>query len=148
MAASNGDAVEDVPVKAVWARLEANPKAVLVDVRTRPEWSFVGLPDLAGLGREPVLVEWQTFPDSRTNAAFVEQLAAQLDKLGADRDSELFFICRSGARSRLAARAARQAGYQKCHNVAEGFEGPLDPDSHQRGRVGGWKAAGLPWSQS
>ncbi len=148
MAASSGDAVDDVPVNAVWACLEADPKAVLVDVRTRPEWTFVGLPDLAGLGREPVLVEWQTFPDSRANAAFVEQLVAQLDQLGADRETELFFICRSGARSRLAAQAARQVGYQKCHNVAEGFEGPLDPDNRQRGRMGGWKAAGLPWSQS
>lgn len=148
MAASSGDAVQDVPVKEVWARLEANPKALLVDVRTRPEWTFVGLPDLAGLGRETILVEWQMFPDNRINAAFVEQLSGQLDRLGADRDAELFFICRSGARSKLAAQAARQAGYRQCHNVAEGFEGPLDPDSHQRGRLGGWKAAGLPWSQS
>lgn len=147
MAASSGDAIDDVPVKAVWARLEADPKAVLVDVRTRSEWTFVGLPNLTGLGREPVLVEWQTFPDSCTNAAFVEQLVAQLDQLGADRDTELFFICRSGVRSKLAAQAACQAGYQKCHNVAEGFEGPLDPDNRQRGRMGGWKAAGLPWSQ-
>lgn len=145
---ASSDAVDDVPVKAVWACLETNPKAFLVDVRTRPEWSFVGLPDLAGLGREPVLVEWQTFPDSRANAAFMEQLTAQLDRLGADRETELFFICRSGARSRLAAQAAGQAGYRKCHNVAEGFEGPLDPESHQRGRLAGWKAAGLPWSQS
>ena len=148
MAASSGHAIDDVPVKTVWARLEADPKALLVDVRTRPEWTFVGLPDLAGLGREPILIEWQVFPDGRPNAAFVEQLAAQLEQLGADRDAELFFICRSGARSRLAAQAACQAGYQKCHNVAEGFEGPLDPHSRQRGRVGGWKAAGLPWSQS
>lgn len=148
MAASSGDAIDDVPVKTVWARLEADPKAVLVDVRTRPEWTFVGLPDLAGLGREPILIEWQAFPDGRPNTAFVEQLTAQLERLGAAPDTELFFICRSGARSRLAAEAARQAGFRKCHNVAEGFEGPLDPNSRQRGRVGGWKAAGLPWLQS
>jgi hypothetical protein len=30
--------------------------------------------------------------------------------------------------------------------VAEGFEGNLDAERH-RGRVGGWKAAGLPWAQ-
>lgn len=148
MTASSGDAVDDVPVQTVWARLEANSKAILVDVRTRPEWTYVGLPDLAALGRKPVLVEWQTFPDSRINAAFLEQLSAELGRLGAGRETELYFICRSGVRSGLAARAARQAGYQKCHNVAEGFEGPLDPDSHQRGGVGGWKAAGLPWSQT
>jgi hypothetical protein len=37
-------------------------------------------------------------------------------------------------------------GYHACHNVAGGFEGLLD-DERQRGTVGGWKAAGLPWLQ-
>lgn len=148
MAASSGDPIDDVPVDEVWARLEADPKALLVDVRTQPEWAFVGVVDLASLGREPILIEWQTFPDGRANAAFVEQLTAELERLGGDNATELFFICRSGARSRLAAQAAHRAGYRRCHNVAEGFEGPLDPKSRQRGRAGGWKAAGLPWSQN
>jgi rhodanese-related sulfurtransferase len=139
--------VDDVPVKAVWAHLEVDPKAVLVDVRTRAEWTYVGVPDLAGIGRQPALVEWQTFPDGRPNPAFMKQLTEQLDALGAGRDVELFFICRSGARSLAAAQAAAAAGYQRCHNVAQGFEGPLDPKTGQRGRIGGWKAAGLPWSQ-
>jgi len=39
-----------------------------------------------------------------------------------------------------------EAGYRACHNVAGGFEGPLDDERH-RGAVGGWKAAGLPWRQ-
>jgi rhodanese-related sulfurtransferase len=146
VAASDGS-VDDVPVKATWARLEADPKAVLVDVRTRAEWAYVGLPDLAGIGRQPILLEWQTFPDGRPNSAFVEQLAIQLEQLGADHDTELFFICRSGGRSMMAARAAAAAGYRRCHNVAEGFEGPLDQTTRQRGRVAGWKAEGLPWSQ-
>jgi hypothetical protein len=38
------------------------------------------------------------------------------------------------------------AGYRACHNVAGGFEGPLDDDRH-RGSADGWKAAGLPWLQ-
>jgi hypothetical protein len=39
-----------------------------------------------------------------------------------------------------------EAGYRACHNVAGGFEGPLDDDRH-RGSAGGWKATGLPWIQ-
>jgi rhodanese-related sulfurtransferase len=136
-----------VPVEHVWARLKADPKAVLIDVRTRAEWTFVGTPELSALGRKPVFVEWQSFPEGSPNAAFLDELVAKLDELGADRESELFFICRSGARSRLAAGVAAGADYKKCHNVAEGFEGPLDPNSHQRGHSAGWKAAGLPWSQ-
>jgi hypothetical protein len=38
-------------------------------------------------------------------------------------------------------------GYHACHNVAGGFEGPLDDERH-RGTVGGWKAAGLAWLQA
>jgi rhodanese-related sulfurtransferase len=69
-----------------------------------------------------------------------------LDAAGASKDSELFFICRSGARSRMAAEAMANAGYRRCRNVADGFEGPLDADRH-RGQVAGWKAAGLAWVQ-
>lgn len=148
MSSPANQAVDDVSVDHVWARLKADPGAVLIDVRTRAEWNFVGTPDLSALGRDPVLIEWQSFPDGSTNTAFVDQLRAKLDELGADRNTELFFICRSGARSRHAANAAAGADYKKCHNVAEGFEGPLDANSHQRGRNAGWKAAGLPWRQS
>lgn len=147
MSAPANQAVDDVPVDHVWARLKADPKAVLIDVRTRAEWNFVGTPDLSALGRDTVLIEWQSFPEGRVNAAFVDQLRAKLDELGADRDTELFFICRSGVRSRHAAIAATGADYLRCRNVAEGFEGPLDANSHQRGRNAGWKAAGLPWRQ-
>ena len=45
-----------------------------------------------------------------------------------------------------AAKAMAVARYRACHNVAGGFEGPLDEDRH-RGSIGGWKAAGLPWLQ-
>ena len=35
--------------------LEAQPDAILVDVRTKAEWSYVGVPDLSALGRSVVL---------------------------------------------------------------------------------------------
>lgn len=144
--AFDSGAVDDVPVKDVWGALEGNPKSVLIDVRTRSEWAFVGMPDLSGLGGKPILVEWQTFPDNRLNPAFVEQVVEQLAAIGADQSSELYFICRSGGRSLMAARAIAAQGYTYCHNVADGFEGPLDPH-RQRGTVAGWKAEGLPWLQ-
>ena len=144
--AFDSGAVDDVPVRDVWGALAANPKAVLIDVRTRSEWAFVGMPDLSETGGKPVLVEWQTFPDNRLNPAFVEQVTEQLAALGADKDSELFFICRSGGRSLMAARALAAQGYAHCHNVADGFEGPLD-QHRRRGTMAGWKAAGLPWIQ-
>lgn len=138
--------VPDLDVGEVWRRLEGDKGAQLIDVRTRAEWSFVGLPDVSQLGRRPVLIEWQGFPDNRADPAFVDKLSRELEAAGVKKDAELFFICRSGGRSLLAAKAMTAAGYSRCRNVADGFEGPLDGNRH-RGAVAGWKAAGLPWVQ-
>jgi rhodanese-related sulfurtransferase len=138
--------IEDVPVDETWARLTADKGAVLVDVRTRAEWTFVGLPDLSTLNKRVMTIEWQTFPDNRIDPEFVEKLNKLLVGAGVAKDAEVFFVCRSGARSRSAAAAMADAGYTRCRNVAEGFEGPLDADQ-RRGQVAGWKAAGLPWRQ-
>lgn len=138
--------IEDVPVDETWAHLKADEGSVLVDVRTRAEWAFVGLPDLSTLNKRVITVEWLTFPDNRINPEFVERLNGLLEGAGVAKDAEVFFVCRSGARSRSAAAAMADAGYTRCRNVAEGFEGPLDPDQ-RRGQVAGWKAAGLPWRQ-
>ena len=138
--------IMDVPVSNVWARLKDETNSLLIDVRTRAEWAFVGLPDLAELGKGVLTVEWQTFPDSRIDPDFVQRLADHLDRIGAAKDAELFFICRSGGRSRMAAEVMAAAGFSKCFNVADGFEGPLDASRH-RGRVAGWKSEGLPWVQ-
>ena len=135
-----------VSVDDTWAKLKSDPAAVLVDVRTIAEWAYVGLPDLSAVGKRPVLVEWQGFPDNRLNTAFVERLTEALAPLGADKGTEIFFICRSGARSLKAAEAMAAAGYTRCRNVTDGFEGPLDPNRH-RGQLSGWKAMGLPWTQ-
>lgn len=138
--------IENVSVQEVWARLKSDPAAVMIDCRTRAEWAFVGLPDLSGIGKQLLTVEWQTFPDNRINPGFVAEVSALLEGAGVEKDAEIFFICRSGGRSRMAAQSLAEAGYARCRNVTEGFEGPLDPFRH-RGSACGWKVAGLPWVQ-
>lgn len=138
--------VDDVEVKEVWERLKTNPESVLVDVRTQAEWAFVGVPDLSSLGRQLICLEWQSFPGGEHNATFTSQLESELAKIGIGKDADIFFICRSGQRSLRSAEAMAAAGYSACHNVAGGFEGPLDSEAH-RGSVAGWKVAGLPWVQ-
>ena len=133
----------DVSVADAYAALRDIPGAVLVDVRSEAEWSFVGLPDLAAVAKQPVRVAWQTFPGMKPNPDFVAQVAAQAPA----RDAPVYFLCRSGGRSRSAAIAMTQAGYAKAFNIAGGFEGDLDA-AKKRGKVNGWKAAGLPWSQT
>ncbi len=102
--------IESITVEETWARLKRDAGSVLIDVRTIPEWAFVGLPDLTSIGKRPVLVEWQTFPDDRLNTAFIDRIAEALGPIGANKDSELLFICRSGSRSLKAARAMAAAG--------------------------------------
>ncbi len=147
--AGTGGAVEidDVTVEEVWVRLKSDPKAVLVDVRTKAEWSFVGVPDLTPVGKKLHLVEWQTFPAGQVDPQFADNLTSALEAASVGRDDEIFFICRSGGRSKSAAQAMAAKGYLRCRNVADGFEGPLDPRRH-RGGTGGWKSAGLPWQQT
>ena len=148
MSGQDGEkAVDDVDVETTWQGLVSRPKSQLIDVRTRAEWTYVGLPDLGSVGKRPVLVEWQTFPDQAIDFRFVERLAGELKALGVEKDDDLYFICRSGGRSLAAAMAMAELGYRACYNVAGGFEGPLDNDRH-RGSVSGWKAVGLPWLQS
>jgi len=69
-----------------------------------------------------------------------------LTEAAPDNTAPVLFLCRSGVRSRAAAAAATAAGYETAYNIAEGFEGDADAEGH-RGRVGGWKVAGLPWRQ-
>ena len=148
MGDETGDrAVDEIDVAVAWQGLSSRPKAQLIDVRTRAEWTYVGIPDLGPLGKRAVLIEWQTFPDQSLDPRFVERLSGELKALGVQADDDLYFICRSGSRSLAAAKAMAAAGYQACHNVACGFEGPLD-DLRHRGGIMGWKASGLPWLQS
>lgn len=129
----------DVLPAEAFEHLSSNPEAVLIDVRTLPEWAFVGVPAVERLLR----ISWQHFPTMDVNADFVGEVEAA----GVPREAEVFLICRSGQRSASAAAALTEAGYANCYNVAEGFEGDRNAEGH-RGTIGGWKHAGLPWFQS
>ena len=111
------------------------PGAKLVDVRTRAEWDWVG--------RVPgaVEIEWMGYPGNVANSHFLAQFGREVDP-----EALVMFMCRSGARSDKAARAATEAGYRSCYNVLEGFEGDRDANG-QRNRIGGWRHSGLPWHQ-
>jgi len=141
--------IEEYNPSESWTKLTEDPNAILVDVRTRAEWSFVGVPDISALNKNTILLEWKSFPNMETNENFENGL---LEALGDTEPSEILFLCRSGQRS-MAAAQIMQVLFQaqdrniKCVNVAEGFEGDLDSGAH-RGNVNGWKARGLAWRQS
>lgn len=118
-----------------WQVLQLAPGAKLVNVRSRAELDWVGRVPAA------VEIEWASWPGMQRNTNFVSQLRHQVDP-----EALVMFLCRSGARSDGAARAAVEAGYSNCYNVLEGFEGDKDANG-QRNRIGGWRHAGLPWHQ-
>ncbi|HTW68669.1 MAG TPA: rhodanese-like domain-containing protein [Acetobacteraceae bacterium] len=134
--------VQNVPPARVWEALRRDAQAQLVDVRTEPEWAFVGLPDLAAAGKQAVLIPWQVYPTMAPNEKFVDHLK----EAGFTPEHHIYFLCRSGQRSHAAAQAAQAAGFPHAYNVADGFEGAVDANGH-RGVMAGWKAEGLPWRQ-
>ena len=141
--------VSECSPKEAWAALESSPDCLMIDVRTRPEWSFVGVPDLTSIGHNVILKEWRKYPDMSVNAEFADHM---LIELGERTSGHAYFICRSGQRSMEAAKFmaeifARHGKDFACVNVAEGFEGDLNSDGH-RGNNNGWKAHGLPWRQT
>jgi rhodanese-related sulfurtransferase len=116
--------------------LAASGQAVLVDVRSIEERTFVGyVPD-------SLHVPWASGTALSRNPRFVRELEA---KLGG-KDRVVLLLCRSGKRSALAAEAATKAGMTLVFSVQEGFEGDLD-DKQQRGHLNGWRQRGLPWVQ-
>ena len=126
----------DVSPKETFAALSQNSNAVLIDVRTPQEWTYVGIPLIQGM----IQASWPPPPEMPD---FVHNIKA----LGVPVDADVYLICRSGFRSARAASELTAAGFQTCYNVAEGFEGDRDSNGH-RGTIGGWKVAGLPWAQS
>jgi rhodanese-related sulfurtransferase len=123
-----------LPIEA-YRVLQESAQAQLVDVRTRAELDWVGR--IPGATE----IELRSYPEMQPNPEFLEQLVQQ-----ADQKLPVLFICRSGARSSQAAAVATEAGFAESYNILEGFEGDRNEEGH-RGKISGWKAAGLPWDQ-
>jgi len=120
-----------------FALLQADPAVKLIDVRTQAERDWVGR--VAVGDAQHAAVQWSLYPGGAPNPDFAAQLrgAAQPDDI-------VLFLCRSGVRSRHAARTATELGYRNAFDILEGFEGDRDADGHRK-TVGGWCKAGLPW---
>jgi len=140
------DYAGDVEPAETWRILGERQDAVLVDVRTRAEWGFVGIPDLSRVGKKVFLQEWQSYPAMERNMDFETDVIQHLEAADVAKTSPVFFLCRSGVRSQAAAIVLSAAGYEHCYNVSDGFEGPKDEAGH-RGNIAGWKASNLPWQQ-
>jgi rhodanese-related sulfurtransferase len=120
-----------------YALLQGNTAIRLVDVRTKAERDWIGMVNLPAA--QHLFVQWNLYPEGKPNPQFMEQLAAV-----ANQGDTLLFLCRSGVRSKNAAKLASEHGYGHCFDILEGFEGNKDADGHRK-TIEGWCRAGLPW---
>lgn len=129
--------IKSLHPKQAWSMIETESTAVLLDVRDRTEFGFVGHPVGA------VNIPWKESPAWKPNPNFVAEVRERIP----NRNTPVLLLCRSGQRSLDAAKVLAEVGYTDLTNIEEGFEGPLDEHKH-RSTLGGWRAHDLPWEQS
>lgn len=135
--------------------VESDDGALLIDVRTRAEVAFLGMPTIA-TANIPYMTpggfdEWDDKKANfrlSPNSEFTLKMDELIESRGIDKDTPIYLICRSGSRSAKAANLLTQAGYKNVYSVVDGFEGDKAKDGPRKGErvVNGWKNAGLPWS--
>ncbi len=136
---------KEIRPKEAYETLQQQKDAVLIDVRSTMEYEYVGHPlDAIHVAlKEPP--EWITEQDFAKNVglALKDYCSEGVELL----DIPLLMLCRSGARSAIAAEILINQGYTNVYNVLEGFEGDKDENGH-RNTVNGWRFHNLPWKQS
>ncbi|HJD65738.1 MAG TPA: rhodanese-like domain-containing protein [Rickettsia endosymbiont of Bembidion nr. Transversale] len=125
--------VQNICSKEAYNMLVSNNNTFLVDVRTEEEWKNVGVPSLSNKNNV-IFLSWQLSPFMELNKDFEDRFLSIID----DKMSNIiFFLCRSGHRSLMAANFMANIGYKNCYNIIDGFEGNLQNK--------GWKQNNLPW---
>lgn len=120
---------EEITALKAWEMLSLIDTATLVDVRTEAEWSNLGRPYLEG--RVLYITSHQP-PMMSLRPEFL----AELEKSVKPGKNPLIFICRSAARSKIAATIAKEHGYKNTYYIIDGYEGSESGP--------GWKLSKLP----
>ena len=137
------------------ARLLSSPDAILVDVRSRAEVAFLGLPRRANVHMPymimPMMSEFDAAKGSyglEINPDFPLQFKAYAEAHDIAAETPIVLICRSGSRSARAADVLYEMGYTNVYSVIDGFEGDKAKDGPNKGKrsINGWKNAGLEWN--
>lgn len=143
--------------REAWERVQQAPARVLfLDVRTRAEAMYVGMPMAVDalvpyMEHQEIMSDWD---DRRhmyllvPNSDFVQEAVQRLQAKGLGKSDPVILICRSGDRSARAADLLGGAGFTQVYSVIEGFEGDVAKTGPRAGQrvVNGWKNAELPWS--
>lgn len=139
-----------------WDYLQANgDKSLFLDVRTRAEVNFLGMPTVVD-ANVPYMVmnEWYAWDAKKNNfkmevnSDFAHEVERRVIDKGLGKNDAIILTCRSGSRSAKAADLLTDLGYTKVYTVVSGFEGDKAKEGPTKGQrvVNGWKNAGLPWT--
>ena len=135
--------------------LKADENAIFIDVRTRAEVNFLGMPTDATIHIPYMTPEdWAEFDEKKKvfklfpNSDFAIQVAKLAEARNAGKDTLIFTMCRSGGRSAKAVNLLAKMGYTNVYNIVDGYEGDKAKEGPTKGQrtVNGWKNSGLPWS--
>ncbi len=136
---------------------EQGDKILFLDVRTRGEVAYVGMPTIADanvpLKFTSKKYDWDDKKNTfkmMLNSDFVDDAMQRLKEKGLTKEDIVFVMCRSGGRSAKAADMLTEAGFTKVYSVIDGFEGDSVKSGDNKGKrtVNGWKNSNLPWSYS
>ncbi|MGD9171454.1 MAG: rhodanese-like domain-containing protein [Candidatus Thiodiazotropha sp.] len=128
---------------------------IFVDVRTRSEVTFLGMPMIADANIPFEIPNgWNNWSEEKKtfklqkNSDFLASVEKLVKAKGGNKNTSIIFLCRSGSRSAKATNLLAQNGYSKVYTVTDGYEGDKAKSGDQKGQrvVNGWKNSGLPWS--
>ena len=107
---------KDITIEDMLSHIQKSPKrCVLVDVRTAQEWRQTGIADVLCAVETITVVSGL---DKQLLDDYQPTLVATIDPT-----KTLYFICRSGVRSQVAASIAVQNNMPESYNVLEGMQG-------------------------
>ena len=95
--------VNEISVAEARAKLAANPKVVLLDVREDSEWHAGHAAEAVHLGKGI--------------------LERDLEKMYPDPQTEIIMYCGGGFRSAMTCDAAQRMGYKNVHSLIGGYKG-------------------------
>ena len=93
----------------------------LIDTRSDLEWKTTGIPDLTSINKQTYLISWGPALDKSFFEQYKKFLLIRFNK-----NDSLFFICRSGSRSLMAAQFAIKFGFKNSFNIYDGFHNEND----------------------
>jgi len=132
-------------------------KLLFLDVRTRAEVNFLGIPTVADANIPYMEMDNMYSWDEKKgvfklehNSGFMTEVQQRLKQKGLDTNAKIIVLCRSGDRSAKAADLLAKSGYKNVYSVVDGYEGDVAKEGDRKGQraVNGWRNTNLPWTYS